>query len=380
METVKIEQSNELLKDLMPKKFGTSGRLWVVFLLAVILIGAFAYYRQLRYGLVVTDMRDFTSWGIYISNFVFFVAISLVGSLVSAILKLTNADWRTPLVRISEITAVAAITFAALIIIVDMGRPDRFWHLFVYGRIQSPIMWDVIVISTYFVVSLLLLYIPLLPDIGICRDVTPSSSKWKKRFYTILALNWKGNAKQYSIINKCIKILAVLVIPLALGIHTVTSWLFATTYRAGWDSSNFGPYFVAGAFQVGCAAVIAVMYVFRNHYKLQKYISPMHFDNMGKLLVLLSLIYLYFNINEYLVPGYKMKTVEGEQLHELFQGTYAPLFWSVQIFGMILPIVVLLFKKGRKPIPIFFVSILVVIGAWLKRFLIVVPTQLHPFI
>ena len=151
MEVSKIEsvQSDELLKDLMPKKFGIQGRLWLALLLVVIAIGAFAYYRQLRNGLIVTDMRDFTSWGIYISNFVFFVAISLVGSLVSAILKLTNADWRTPLVRISEITAVAAITFAALIIIVDMGRPERFWHLFVYGRIQSPILWDVIVISTY---------------------------------------------------------------------------------------------------------------------------------------------------------------------------------------------------------------------------------------
>jgi molybdopterin-containing oxidoreductase family membrane subunit len=238
----------------------------------------------------------------------------------------------------------------------------------------------VIVISTYFVISILLLYIPLLPDIAICRDTMPNSSKWKKRFYTILALNWRGTNKQYGIINKCINILAVLVIPLALGIHTVTSWLFATTYRAGWDSSNFGPYFVAGAFQAGCAAVIAVMYVLRNHYKLQKYITQMHFDNMAKLLVLLSLIYLYFNINEYLVPGYKMETVEGEHLNELFSGHYAPLFWSVQIFGIILPIIILLFKKGRRPLPVLIVSIFVVVGAWFKRFLIVVPTLLHPFI
>jgi len=382
METEKIEvnQSSELLKDLMPKKFGTQGRLWVGFLLAVILIGAFAYYRQLKHGLVVTDMRDFTSWGIYISNFVFFVAISLVGSLISAILKLTNVSWRTPLVRISEIIAVAAITFAAIIIIVDMGRPERFWHLFVYGRIQSPILWDVIVISTYFVISVLLLYIPLLPDIAICRDTMPKSSKWKKRFYTILALNWRGTNKQYGIIHKCINILAVLVIPLALGIHTVTSWLFATTYRAGWDSSNFGPYFVAGAFQAGCAGVISVTFVLRNHYNIKKYIAPMHFNNMAKLLVLLSLIYLYFNINEYLVPGYKMKTVDGEHLRELFRGSYAPLFWSVQIFGMILPIIVLLFRKGRRPLPVFIVSLFVVVAAWFKRFLIVIPTLLHPFI
>ncbi|MEX6688501.1 polysulfide reductase NrfD [Danxiaibacter flavus] len=377
---IKLDKSNELLTDLMPRKFGPQGRLWVGFLLLVIIIGAVAYYRQLKHGLVVTDMRDFTSWGIYISNFVFFVAISLVGSLVSAILKLTNVAWRTPLVRISEIIAVAAITFAAIIIIVDMGRPDRFWHLFVYGRIQSPILWDVIVITTYFVVSCLLLYIPLLPDIAVCRDTAPASPRWKKRFYTFLALNWKGTSKQYAIIHKSINVLAVLVVPLALGIHTVTSWLFATTYRAGWDSSNFGPYFVAGAFQAGCAGVIAVTFVLRNHYNLRKYITNKHFDNLGKLLVLLSLIYLYFNINEYLVPGYKMKTVDGEHLHSLFRGSYAPLFWSVQIFGMILPIIVLLFKKGRKPLPIFIVSILVVVGAWFKRFLIVIPTLLHPFI
>jgi molybdopterin-containing oxidoreductase family membrane subunit len=131
---------------------------------------------------------------------------------------------------------------------------------------------------------------------------------------------------------------------------------------------------------VGCAGVIAVMYVLRNHYKLQKYITQRHFDNMGKLLVLLSLIYLYFSINEYLVPGYKMKTVEGEHLYEMFRGHYAPLFWFTQIFGMILPIIVLLFKKGRRPLPIFIVSIFVVVCAWFKRFLIVVPTQLHPFI
>jgi len=325
-------------------------------------------------------MRDYTSWGIYISNFVFFVAISLVGSLVSAILKLTNVPWRTPLVRISEIIAVSAILFAAIIIIVDMGRPERFWHLFVYGRIQSPILWDVIVITTYLTISVLLLYIPMLPDLAICRDSMVGVPKWRRKLYKMLALNWQGNKKQYAIMNRSIQILAVLIIPLAFSIHTVTSWLFATTYRAGWDSTNFGPYFISGAFMVGAGAVIAVMYVLRNHYRLEKYITHRHFDNMGKLLVLLSLVYLYFNINEYLVPAFKMKELEGAHLRELFSGHYAPMFWSVQIFGMCVPIVVLLFKKGRRPLPLFIISIMVVVGAWFKRFLIVTPTLLHPFI
>ena len=370
----------DILDDLLPKKATLSGKIWMGFLLIIMALGFAAYVHQLKKGLIITDMRDFTSWGIYISNFVFFVAISLVGSLISAVLKLTNVQWRTPLVRISEIIAVAAITFAAIIIIVDMGRPERFWHLFVYGRIQSPIMWDVIVITTYFVVSLLLLYLPLLPDLAICRDRLTHLPKWKKWFYRFFALNWKNTPRQHKLMNDSIRILAVLIIPLALSIHTVTSWLFATTYRAGWDSTNFGPYFVSGAFMVGAAGVIAVMFVLRIHNHLQKYITNKHFDNMGKLLVLLSLIYLYFNINEYFVPGYKMKLVEGEHLKALFTGDYAPLFWSVQILGMIVPIIVLLFKKGRKPIPIFIISVMVVIGAWFKRFLIVAPTLLHPFI
>src|ERR1017187_2998635 len=282
------DKMNELIKDLMPRKFGTGGMLWVGLLLLFIIVGGYNYIRQLRHGLIVTDMRDFTSWGIYISNFVFFVAISLVGSLISAVLKLTNVEWRTPLVRIAEIIAVAAITFAAIIIIVDMGRPERFWHLFVYGRIQSPIIWDVIVITTYFTISLLLLYIPLLPDLPICRDKLTNVSKLKKWFYRVLALNWQDTPEQHKIMNNSIRILAVLIIPLALSIHAVTSWLFATTYRAGWDSSNFGPYFVAGAFMAGCASVIAVMFILREHYGLQKYIKNKNFDHMGKLLVLLS--------------------------------------------------------------------------------------------
>src|SRR5687768_1191368 len=152
--------------------------IWTGLLIFLCLIGAFAYYRQLRYGLIVTNMGDYVSWGIYISNFVFFVAISLVGSLITAILRLVNVHWATPLTRIAEIIAVSAIIFASLIIIVDMGRPERLFNLMLHGRIQSPIMWDVIVISTYFVISLLLLYFPLLPDLKILIKNKNHSNKW----------------------------------------------------------------------------------------------------------------------------------------------------------------------------------------------------------
>ena len=160
-------KENKIIEDLLPQKFGKQGTIWVIGLSIICAFGLFAYGRQLYYGLEVTAMRDYVSWGIYISNFVFFVAISLVGSLITAVLRLTNVKWSTPLTRIAEIIAVSAITFASLIIIVDMGRPERFYNLFLHGRLQSPIIWDVIVITTYFIISLLLLYFPLLPDLKI---------------------------------------------------------------------------------------------------------------------------------------------------------------------------------------------------------------------
>jgi Ni/Fe-hydrogenase subunit HybB-like protein len=367
-------------KDLLPKPFGLWGKIWVALLLVSSLISLIFYIGQLRDGLIITDLRDYTPWGIYISNFVFFVAISLVGSLISAILKLSGASWRTPMTRVSEIIAVAAIIFAAVAIILDMGRPDRFHHLLIYARIQSPITWDVIVITTYLIISILLLYIPMIPDLAYMRDRFKEIPKWQHKLYRMLAINWRNTKEQKEKLNKAIYVLAVVIIPIAFAIHTVTSWLFATTLRPGWDSASFGPYFVSGAFMVGAAGVIAAMALFRKYLNMQEYFKDHHFDKMGKLLVALSLIYFYFNINEYFVPAYKMKGIESEHLQELFVGDYAPMFWSVQILGMILPIIVMLFQKGRKPGPMFIMSILVIVGAWFKRFLIVVPTLNHPYI
>ena len=377
----RIALSNEqITNDLLPQKFGKRGMIWTGILVVICLIGAYAYYRQLRYGLVVTHMRDYVSWGIYISNFVFFVAISLVGSLITAIFRLANVKWSTPLTRIAEIIAVSAIVFASLIIIVDMGRPERFMNLFIHGRIQSPIMWDVIVIGTYFFISCLLLYFPLLPDLKILIRFKEKSGKGLNKLYRFQGSFWKGTKEQFRLSDKSINILCIIIIPVAFCIHTVTSWLFATTYRPGWDSTNFGAYFISGAFLVGAGGVVVAMYIFRRVYHLEKYITEKHFEKMGRIVVLLALLYLYFNVNEYLIPAFKMKKPEEAHLTQLFTGEYAPLFWFAILVGMIIPIIILLFKKGRKPLPMFIAGVMVVIGAWFKRYLIVTPTLLHPFL
>ncbi|NHF59654.1 polysulfide reductase NrfD [Flavobacteriaceae bacterium TP-CH-4] len=375
-----MKNYDDMVDDLAPRKYGKIGAAWIIFLILIIILGVIAYIDQLIKGQVVTNMRDYALWGIYISNFVFFVATSFVGSATVAFLRLTRKAWRTPLVRIAEIITVACITMAGITIMIDMARPDRLLNLIIHARLQSPITWDVIIIPTFLVISLLLLYFPLLPDFAILQkyfEVTkPKLSKW----YGRLSLKWTGSDAQRALQAKSIRVVAALIFLAGILLQTVDAWLFSTTYRTGWDSTNFAPYFISGAFVAGVGALITVIYVVRWARKLEDYITDYHFDKMGKLLVLACLIYIYFNVNEYLIPAITAKKAEDAHLTTLFTGQYAPLFWLVTVVGLVLPTVVLLFKEGRKPLPMFLVGSIVVIASWWKRYIIITPTLLEPIL
>jgi Ni/Fe-hydrogenase subunit HybB-like protein len=354
--------------------------IWTGFLVTALMLCLFAYSIQLRKGLGVTGLRDITSWGMYIANFVFFVASSLVGMLISSIFGLAGAKWIKPVGRIAEIIAVAFSAVAGLVIISDMGRPDRLPYVFIFGRFQSPILWDVTVVTTYFVLSLLLWFIPVIPDMAIAKTRLNGRPAFLKKVYEVLSLRWIHHEAQYKILKDIIRILAVLIIPMAFAIHTVTSWLFAFTLRAGWDSTIFGPYFVSGAFVSGTSAVIIAMYFYRKSYHLEKYLTDDHFNRLAKVLVLVSCLYIYFNINEFIVPGYKLKSADAIHLKELFTGSYSWLFWSIQLPGLIIPVILMLFRQIRKPFPLLCISAVMFAASWLKRYLIVVPPQAHPFL
>ena len=375
-----MDSYNKLVNDLAPRKFGKRGTIWTTLLIVIIIAGIIAYIDQIIKGQVVTNMRDYALWGIYISNFVFFVATSFVGSITIAVLRLTKNTWRTPLVRIAEIISLAAIVMAGVTIMIDMGRPDRLLNLFIHGRLQSPITWDVIIIPTAIALSFLLLYFPLIPDLAILKKhfkkTKPKFSKW----YGKLALNWTGSKAQKALQEKSIKIIAILIIPVGIILQTIDAWLFSTTYRIGWDSTNMGAYFISGAFVAGLGALVTFMYVIRRVRRLENYITDYHFDKMGKFLGLACLTYLYFNINEYLIPIFTAPVEEAIHLNSLVSGEYAPIFWFAQIVGLLLPLFILLFDKGRKPGAMFIVGMMVVIGSWWKRFIIVTPTLLHPFL
>jgi Ni/Fe-hydrogenase subunit HybB-like protein len=375
-----MKSYDTIVNDLAPREFGKRGVIWTTFLFIIMIIGVVAYIDQINKGLVVTNLRDYALWGIYISNFVFFVATSFVGSATVAVLRLTNNTWRTPVVRIAEIISVAAIIMAGITIIIDMGRPDRMLNLFIYGRLQSPITWDVIIIPTYMAFSLLLLYFPLLPDLTILKKHMKEKSPFLSKLYGALALNWTGSTLQKSIQSKSIKIIAISIIPVGILLQTIDAWLFSTTYRVGWDSTNMGAYFVSGAFVAGLGALITVVCVVRKVRKLDYYITDFHFDKLGKFLALACITYVYFNINEYLIPIFNAPVEEIKHLNMLISGEYAPIFWFSQIVGLLIPIIILLFKKGRKPGPMLIVGFMVVVGSWWKRYVIVTPTLLHPFL
>lgn len=358
---------------------------WVGFLGTILLVGLVAFIQQLRHGLIVTGMRDQISWGIYITDFVFFIGISHAGTLISAILRVTNTGWRTPITRMAEAVTVFALCIGAPIVIIDMGRPDRMLNIFRYGRIQSPIIWDVLGVSTYLTGCILYFYIPMIPDLALLAD-RPEMSAWRRRFYRRLSLGWRNTAAQKKLLERAISTMAVFIIPLAVSVHTVVSWIFAMTLRPGWDSSIFGPYFVVGAIYSGAAAVIFSMYVLRRVYHLEDYIKPLHFRNLGLMLLSFSMLYLYFNINEYLTAGYKLQGMERTLLDRLFVGDYAVIFWTAQSVCVFIPLLIMFAVLGLKRYEHFiipgmvFASGLVIVGAWAKRYIIIVPTLRSPFL
>jgi len=343
-------------------------------LVAVILWAVYAYLNQYDRGLGITGLSRPTFWGVYITNFVFFIGISHAGTLISAILRLAKAEWRRSITRSAEVITVLVLFFGVGNILMDLGRPDRMLNIIWHSQFGSPLLWDVASITVYLTASSIYLFLPLIPDIALLRD---HASKWNG-FYRILALGWKGTERQHHLLEKAIAFMAILVIPVAISVHTVVSFVFAMTIQPMWHSAIFGPYFVCGAIFSGIAALIVAMYVIRKVYHLEDYLRPIHFNNLGILLLVMTLLWFYFTFTEYITVLYG-----GEPLHmtifwSKFTGQFAPYFWGMFVFCFVIPLPILSFKKTRTVLGTLIASISVIIGMWLERFVIVVPTLMNP--
>ncbi|MFX1511582.1 MAG: NrfD/PsrC family molybdoenzyme membrane anchor subunit [Promethearchaeota archaeon] len=361
--------------------------IFISILILIISVGAIAWIHQLQNGLGVTWLNQRVFWGIYITNFIFFIGISHAGTLISAILRVAQAEWRKPLTRMAEVITVIALLIGTSMVIIDLGRPDNFWLVPVKGRLLSPIFWDFVSISLYVTGSSLFLYLPMIPDIATLRDKYNEKPgfNFRKYLYRILALRWHGSYEQKERLERSMGIMAILIIPVAVSVHTVISWIFAMTWRVGWHSTIFGPYFVVGAIYSGIATIIFVMALFRKIYHFEDIITSEQFKYLGLLLLSFVGMYLYFTISEYLTSVYRGVEADVELLEELILGSYALPFWIFFFGGMIVPGILLSIAcwKSESELAIHtitFASLLVIIGMWMKRFVIVVPSLARPFV
>ncbi|OIO98807.1 MAG: hypothetical protein AUK03_00720 [Anaerolineae bacterium CG2_30_64_16] len=306
--------------------------LLVLILSALVAIGVAAYVRQVTLGLGVTAMDRPVYWSTYMVNFVFFIGISHAGTLISAILRVTGAEWRRPITRVAEAITVFALMVGTLQIVIDMGRPDRLPFTLLYGRLQSPILWDIVSVTVYFLSSITYLYLPLMPDAAILRDNCPSDAPaWQRKLYIVLALGWRGNHEQWVRLEKAIAVLAVLIIPVAVSVHSIISWILATTVQPGWHSTIFGPYFVVGAIFSGIGALFLAMTGVRKALGLESYIGLRQYRNLGLLFIAMNAIWFYFTYAEHLGIATGQQVEEFPVLASKLWGSFAPTFWVMAL-------------------------------------------------
>jgi molybdopterin-containing oxidoreductase family membrane subunit len=295
--------------------------------------------------------------------------------LISAILRLCRAEWRRSITRMAEVITVLVLFFGVGNVLLDLGRPDRALYVLTHAHFTSPLLWDVSSISVYLIGSVIYLFLPLIPDLAILRDV---ATGWRKRVYRLMALGFTGTERQWHRIEKAISVMAVIIIPIAVTVHTVVSWVFAMTITPMWHSTIFGPYFVVGAIFSGIGALITAMVILRKVYHLEDYLRPIHFNNLGILLLVMCMLWLYFTFAEYLTTWYGHEPIEMTVFYAKIRGPYAPYFWTMFVTCFIIPFSILCNSRTRTITGTFIASLSVNIGMWLERFTIVVPSLSNP--
>lgn len=347
-------------------------------LAALFLWGAYSFAMQVIYGLGVTGMNRPVYWGVYLTNFVFFIGISHAGTLISAILRVTQAEWRRPITRVAEAITFFALILGLLQVWIDMGRPERFFYPFIWGRYYSPFLWDFTSIGVYVLSSSVYLYLPMVPDLAYLRDHMTDAPKWRRMLYTFMAMGWRGTREQIRRLEVGIGIVAILIIPIAVSVHTVVSWIFGMTMQPMWHTTILGPYFVVGAIFSGIATLFIFMTIARKIWHLEKYITIKQYNYLGVLLLVMSAFWFYFTMAEYITVGYATIVHELEVWDAKVLLEFSPLFWVMFVGNFFVPFAVLLWRKGRTPVGTTIAAAAIVTGMWVERYMIVVPSLTRP--
>ena len=351
--------------------------LWII-LLGFIGLGIYAWVYQFVNGLGVTGMNRPVYWGVYLTNFVFFIGLAHSGTFISAILRLAGAEWRKPLTRAAEAITLFSLPFGAASIIIDMGRPERLLNMLIYGRFQSPLLWDLTAVSLYFFSSVIFFYLSLLPDIALCRDRLTDASSWQRKMYRFLALGWEGRSEQYHRLERVLDGMAIFMSLLVVTVHTVVSWVFGMTIQPGWHTTIIGPFFLLGAIFSGTSAVVIVLAILRRIYNLKDALPVSLFNSLRKLLIVFALGWIYMMIAEYLSVFYGNIPEEMEVFWQKFTGDFASIFWLMTILVFVIPLLIFIFR-GKDSIGwMVTAAVLVNIGMWLERYVVIIPTETRP--
>jgi len=372
---------NEIADTLRP----TLG--WFVLLgiaIAMFLWGVFAETFQIYWGLGNAGYQPPVMWGVYIITFVFWVGIGHAGTLISAILYLFRAGFRTTIYRCAEAMTVFAVMTAGLFPIIHIGRPWKFFWLipypnwrYIWPNFKSPLVWDVFAILTYLTVSSTFLYIGLIPDIAVLRD--REKNPIRKRIFAVLAMGWRNSDREWRHFARAYLFLAAFSTPLVLSVHSVVSFDFAMALTPGWHATIFPPYFVAGAIFSGIGMVFTIIIPIRKYFRLQHYVTLNHLDAASKLCLFTSLVVGLAYLIEFQIAWYSGNAVEKEYFFNRVFGQWWWAAWIMLICNMVLPLSLFSQKLRRNTTWLFILSIFINIGMWFERFVIIVPSLSHEF-
>ena len=378
--------SSEINQAVLQPMFRTGWKFWllVAFLSALVLWGIFAWGYLIYWGMGTAGINRPVYWGFFIATFVFWVGISHAGTMISAVLRLLKADWRRPITRGAEAMTAFALLMAGLFPFIHLGRVWKFYWMLPYPNnrlmwpnFQSPLMWDMVAIFTYLIGSTLYLYLALIPDLAMARDHT---GRWRQKFYRILSLGWRGTEAEWHKLHRALSIFSVAIIPIFLSVHSIVAWDFAVTIQPRWHSTIFAPYFVVGAIYSGLAALACILVIVRKGMQLQEFLRAEHFDALGKLVLVAGLAWTYFWFAGFIVEWYGNEPVTRELIHEEVAGSLAPLFY-LQMSANLIPIILLVFKKVRTtPWLLLVATILVNVGMFTERVLIVIGSLQRNFL
>jgi Ni/Fe-hydrogenase subunit HybB-like protein len=381
----RVERRDRVETDVLAAMSRPRPLYWAALAAAALLLACLLslWFYQIFNGLGVAGIQHPVGWGVYITNFVFWVGIAHSGTLISAVLFLFRARFRKSFNRSAEAMTLFALMTAGLFPLIHLGRVWKFYYLIPYPNqrliwvnFKSPLIWDVFAVTTYLIVSMVFFYVGLLPDLAVARRRLSGA---RRAVFRLLSLGWRGTHVQWRHYSQLYLMLAAFATPLVVSVHSVVSWDFAMSILPGWHTTIFAPYFVAGAIFSGTAMVITLVVPMRRMFRLESYITIDHFESIAKILLFMSLIVTYSYIVEFGLAFYSGNPFETELFRYRALGDYRVLFWIMITCNSAIPLG-LFAKRLRRSLKFLFgASILVNVGMWLERLVIIISTLSRDF-